>query len=135
MAYGPHVMTPARRAALRKAQLASAAKRRKYGTVTGSAKRAIRQKAGYAGASFAVARHTGTKGHFAKTKKAAKYTAIAGAGAVALGAAAAASRPMKASYSPTAPQAPIKVSSVRIRNGAPAMKALPSGAFTPRAKY
>lgn len=82
-----HVMTPARRAALRKAQLASAAKRRRGG-VGSSAKRAVRQKAGYARASASVAtrRHVGSKGFKSKAKKAAKYTAIGlGVGAVGAG--------------------------------------------------
>ena len=75
-----HVMTPARRAALRKAQLASAAKRRRGG-VGSAAKRAVSQKAGYYGASANVAarRHVGSKGFKQGAKKALKYTAIAGA--------------------------------------------------------
>lgn len=79
-----HVMTPARRAALRKAQLASAAKRRRGG-VGSAARRAVGQKAGYAKAStqVAVRRHVGSKGFQKKAKTAAKYTAI-GLGAAAV---------------------------------------------------
>jgi hypothetical protein len=72
---GYHNMTPARRAALRKAQLASAAKRRKYG-VGSQAKRAVKQQAGFAKASVQVAanrRHVGSSGFQKKTKKALKY--------------------------------------------------------------
>lgn len=49
-----HVMTPARRAALRKAQLASARKRRRYGTVGGSVRRATRQRSAYLASSAQV---------------------------------------------------------------------------------
>lgn len=64
-----HTMTPARRAALRKAQLASARKRRKSG-VGSSAKKAIRQRASYARASASL---PGAKN---KRRKALKYTAV-----------------------------------------------------------
>lgn len=77
-----HVMTPARRAALRKAQLASAAKRRRYG-VGSQVRRATRQRVQYAGASAQVARrHVGRKGFSATTKrrlKTAGHLAVAGA--------------------------------------------------------
>jgi hypothetical protein len=66
--------------------LASAAKRRKYG-VGYQAQRAVRQRAGYAQANLALKRHVGSKGFGSTVKKAAKYTAIAGAaGATAAGA-------------------------------------------------
>lgn len=78
--------TPARAAALRKAQLASAAKRRKYG-VGYQAGRATRQFGQRQAANFAVKRHVGSKGFSPKAKKALKYTAIgAGVGAVGLAA-------------------------------------------------
>jgi hypothetical protein len=82
-----HVMTPARRAALRKAQLASAAKRRRGG-VGSAARRAVGQKAGYARASASVAtrRHVGSKGFQRKVKKGVKYTAIGLGAAAAIGA-------------------------------------------------
>lgn len=51
-----HTMTPRRRAALRKAQLASARKRRKRNTVGSSVKRAVRQRASYAKASVQTRR-------------------------------------------------------------------------------
>jgi hypothetical protein len=81
---GYHAMTPARRAALRKAQLASAAKRRKYG-VGSQVRRAGRQSFQRAGASAQVAarRHVGSKGFQRGAKKAAKYTAV-GLGAAAV---------------------------------------------------
>lgn len=83
-----HVMTPARRAALRKAQLASAQRRRRGG-VGAQAKRAVRQRGQYAVASTQVAarRHVGSKGFRAKAKKGLKYTAygVAGAATIAAG--------------------------------------------------
>lgn len=84
-----HVMTPARRAALRKAQLASAAKRRRGG-VGAAARRAVRQKSQYALASTSVSarRHVGSKGFQKGVKKAAKYTAIGIGGAAVIGGAA-----------------------------------------------
>lgn len=85
-----HVMTPARRAALRKAQLASAARRRRGG-VGAQAKRAIRQKGQYAAASTQVAarRHVGSQGFKKNVKKGLKYTAygLGGAAVIAAGAA------------------------------------------------
>jgi hypothetical protein len=70
-----HVMTPARRAALRKAQLVSAQKRRKYG-VRYQAKNVARQKIAYAKVN---------------KRKVAKYTALgatlAGTGIALYGAA------------------------------------------------
>ena len=80
-----HVMTPARRAALRKAQLASARKRRRRGVIS-SAKRAVRQKGQYAKASASVARnrHVGKKKLNTRAKRVLKYAA----GGAAIGAAA-----------------------------------------------
>jgi hypothetical protein len=86
-----HTMTPRRRAALRKAQLASARKRRKRNTVGSSVKRAVRQRASYAKASVQTRRgrrkKKASKGDTGKkatrTKKVMAYTAVglAGAGA------------------------------------------------------
>jgi hypothetical protein len=82
-----HTMTPARRAALRKAQLASAAKRRRHGTVGGAIRRATRQRAGYVGASANVAfRHNAKSRDFSgKAKKGLKYAAIGLGAAAAVG--------------------------------------------------
>lgn len=84
-----HTMTPGRRAALRKAQLASARKRRRGG-VGSAAKRAVRQRSQYTRASASVAsrrvvKKKGFKGKAKKAaKKAVKYTAV-GLGAAAVG--------------------------------------------------
>ena len=78
-----HKMTPARRAALRKAQLASARKRRKRNTVGSTVRRATRQRAQYASASL----RTRTAKKRGRGRKVMRYTAI---GAVGLAAAVAA---------------------------------------------
>lgn len=73
-------MTPRRRAALRKAQLASARKRRKKNTVRSSVKRAVSQRASYAKASVQTrtgspyTRHVKGRGRIAYG--AAKYQAV-----------------------------------------------------------
>lgn len=83
-----HTMTPRRRAALRKAQLASARKRRKRNTVGSSVKRAVRQRASYAKASVQTRRGRKRKSSPSgkgkkRAKKAMVYTAVGltGAGA------------------------------------------------------
>src|SRR6516165_7977817 len=69
-----YTLTPARRAALRKAQLASAAKRRRHGTVPQTLRRSIGQRTGYAKASFQVKSRDFQKG--SKVKKGLKYAAV-----------------------------------------------------------
>ena len=79
-----HTMTPARRAALRKAQLASARKRRKRNTVRSSVKRAVRQRASYTKASYQARKSRKRKK--SKRRRIANgiaYTAV-GLGAVAM---------------------------------------------------
>jgi len=80
-----YTLTPARRAALRKAQLASAAKRRRHGTVPQTIGRAARQRAGYARASFQVKSRDFNKG--SRTKRGLKYAAVGLGAAGAIGAA------------------------------------------------
>ena len=78
-----YTLTPARRAALRKAQLASAAKRRRHGTVPQTLRRSIGQRTGYAKASFQVKSRDFQKS--SRTRKGLKYAAV-GLGTAALAA-------------------------------------------------
>lgn len=67
-----HTMTPARRAALRKAQLTSARKRRKKNTVRSTVKRAVRQRMQYTAVTFGTKLHRPKRRKKIKTRK--KYT-------------------------------------------------------------
>ena len=116
-----HVMTPARRAALRKAQLASAAKRRKYG-VGYSARRSVKQSFQAGRANSQLRRINNKKiGKQTGARKAAVFGAVGlGAGiatSVAIG-----SRKQRITVSS---RAPIHVASQRVY-GSP-IKALGTG--------
>lgn len=100
-----HRMTPARRAALRKAQLASAKKRRKSGAVS-QAKRSISQRRQYNAANRALTKK--------KSHRIRKIAVVGVATATVLGGVAASSQRSHASVKASARRDPIRVHSERV---------------------